>query len=311
MLAVLAMTRAHKRISQRRGLAAAEKELRRQESYVPPMTRARKRMSQWRGLAAAGQEFRQLEYATDDTLKLSGDDLTPEQHSCADELASHVASILDAATTTSPRMTIGLKHDEDALRKVQALMDKVGGLPASGDWGWTLQENDFAVLVSKPCRVGGAKSGLAVHQDYELRPAGQPHADPPQGRSLSFLMVLGKEVEEKSGATYVYLNSRDLTIDKACPVKPTQHGGQNKKRTGTPPRRDCHVLNPKCVEADLKRKLGEDKKVILEGTRYSLFRFESAQWHGACNNLSDCDRPLLGWSYSSSDFDKVIQIVTR
>jgi hypothetical protein len=47
---------------------------------------------QWRGLAAAGQEFRQLEYATDDTLKLSGDDLTPEQHSCADELASHVAS---------------------------------------------------------------------------------------------------------------------------------------------------------------------------------------------------------------------------
>ena len=120
-------------MSQRRGLAAAEKELRRQESYVPPMTRARKRMSQWRGLAAAGQEFRQLEYATDDTLKLSGDDLTPEQHSCADELASHVASILDAATTTSPRMTIGLKHDEDALRKVQALMDKVGGLPASGD----------------------------------------------------------------------------------------------------------------------------------------------------------------------------------
>ena len=122
MLAVLAMTRTHKRISQRRGLATVGKELRRQESYVPPMTRARKRMSQWRGLAAARQEFRQQEYETDDTLKLSGDDLTLDQHSCADELASHVASILDAATTKSPRMTIGLKHDKDALRKVQALM---------------------------------------------------------------------------------------------------------------------------------------------------------------------------------------------
>ena len=262
--------------------------------------------ARWQGLAPAGQRFKAQDDETLDTFKLSPHRLEPEQTACAERLLTHVDHYRSLFhQRIKPRMVFSLKKDERAHGMIVELMKKVGGLPATGKW--TLQKHDVVLIVSHPCSTTGKKSSLTVHQDYELRPRGQPRASPPKGRSLSFFMVLGDKVAAENGATYVYLNSRNLTLGAEYAVKQKQHGGQNRKRE-RPPRRDDDLINPKEKEKDLKRKLGADKKVIFEGKQLSLFRMESAQWHGALNNESNEPRPLLAWSYKNPELKRHLQV---
>ena len=260
----------------------------------------------WQGLAPAGQRFEAQDDETLDTFKLSRSRLEREQRACANRLVTHLDPYKSLFhQRIKPRMVFSLEKDKQAHRMIVELMKKVGGLSATGKW--TLQKQDVVLIVSHPCSITGKKSSLTVHQDYELRPRGQPRASPPKGRSLSFFMVLGDKVAADNGATYVYLNSRHLTLGEEYAVKQKQHGGQNKKRE-RPPRRDDNLINPKEKEKDLKRKLGADKKVIFEGKQLSLFRMESAQWHGALNNKSKEPRPLLAWSYKNPELKRYVQV---
>ena len=163
-----------------------------------------------------------------------------------------------------------------------------------------VSKSDPGVYASWPRGAKSAfKSGgpCPTHQDYS------PSRETDGERSYTFIMLL-QDTAASNGATYVYPGSR-LLQQRMEPIslpKPAHRPSKKRKRKAVQP----GDLNPHVLDQDLTKLCGAPQ--VLAGAKYTIFRFESALWHGALPNTSTRPRHVLIWSYATSKLARQFQL---
>lgn len=209
--------------------------------------------------------------------------MTAAQRRTARAIASRVQHLWHSPRVA--RQLLPLRDDEGLLRLLRQFSESVGG---------ALPGMDLCVGEADPCMVvalppgGHVRSGgpCPPHRDYE--PVGPYHKE----RSVSFYMLL-HDTAEHHGGTFVYPGSRDLHCAPRYEETPRSAGRPRKRRrTGETASAGLH---PKSLHRDLRALCGDP--VRFTGRELTVFRHESAEWHGALPNRSGERRAVLIWSY--------------
>ena len=219
--------------------------------------------------------------------------LAPEQRRLADVLARDAVAAASTPKKLQARHIVPLKS-EVMERQLKELTHALGGLD---DIDESLCFNrcgsDPGAFTSEPAfKINGSGGPCTTHRDFD------PKLFHPSSRCITFLMLC-RNVGPHDGATYVYPGSRNL--EKRVRVKPAESVD---KHRGRPPKikKRCNKqpgLNPRVLDQDLTNLCGDP--ISLAGKRLSIFRSESAEWHGAYRNTSDAARCVLIWSYASRE----------
>ena len=126
--------------------------------------------------------------------------------------------------------------------------------------------------------IGSSRSCRLVNN-----PEGQPRGGQPSGR------------EGRHHPLRVH-----LSIARICKCTP---------KPLAPPCAPRHTLqpthSPTHPRRDLRRRCGPP--IDLVGSKFTIFRHESAEWHGASSNNSSAPRHVLVWSFASSDLAGVFK----
>ena len=183
------------------------------------------------------------------------------------------------------------------------LTESVSGVPSAlglaSKMKFNVSQSDPGVYTSWPRGAKSAfKSGgpCPTHQDYT------PSRDTDGERSYNFIMLL-QDTVASNGATYVYPGSRLLQqrMEPTSQPKPAHRPSKKRKRIVQP-----GDLNPHVLDQDLTKLCGAPQ--VLAGAKYTIFRFESALWHGALPNTSTRPRHVLIWSYTTSKLGRLFQL---
>ena len=115
--------------------------------------------------------------------------------------------------------------------------------------------------------------------------------------------MLLQDTVASTGATYVYPDSR-LLQQRMEPIspKPAHRPSKKRKMKAVQP----GDLNPHVLDQDLTKLCGAPQ--VLAGAKYTIFRFESALWHGALPNTSTRPRYVLIWSYTTAKLGRQFQL---
>ena len=186
------------------------------------------------------------------------------------------------------RNVFSVRHDPVIMKMLRDLTTLIGGLPGSATrWAMQVCEADPSVISSQPRSARFMSGGpLPVHQDYE------PRLNYEKERSLNFYMLM-QDTTHNNGATFIFPGSRALTVAAPDTTMPKKRGRPakkiaKKKSAGAP-------LHSHAMFASLQKHCGEP--VVFAGKKYTIFRHESSDWHGAFPNNSGAERNLLAWSY--------------
>ena len=231
--------------------------------------------------------------STRDVRVLPAAALAPEQRRLADGLARDAVAAASTPKKLQARSIMPLKSAA-MEHQLKELTHALGGLE---DIDKTLCFNrcgtDPGAFTSEPAvKINGSGGPCTTHRDFE------PKLFNASSRCVTFLMLC-RDVGRRDGATYVYPGSRHL--EKRPRVEPAEPVA---KPRGRPPKikKTCNKqpgLNPRVLDQDLTKLCGEP--ITFAGKRLSIFRSESAEWHGAYRNTSDAARCVLIWSYASKE----------
>ena len=246
----------------------------------------------WQSLLPSGKLSGRPRDASRDVLKLDPDALTMGQRHLVQLIASRAT---DAATRARvARQMVSLHTDARLVAMLQRLTGSICGLPAEREYHFNNGETEPCAMVTFPLD-GHARSGgpCPPHQDYE------PHGKYGCTRSLSFYMLL-QDTHPALGPTYVYAGSRKLACRERAEPAPKSVGRPKKrKRSPARARQKQALLHPQTLRRDLTSRCGEP--ILLTGREHTIFRHESAEWHGALPNMSDERRAVLIWTYCTKD----------
>ena len=184
-------------------------------------------------------------------------------------------------------------HDASLIKMLRDFTELVDGVPPfSPPLVFHSCASDPGTFISHPQAWGGDfKSGgsLTLHQDYKPSPA---------TRCVSYYMLL-QDTPQQAGPTFVFPHSRELS-EWECVEREARATGRPRKRRGRVEARSDGQINPKNRNRSLKHLCGDP--LLLTGARLTVFRHESAEWHGALPNQSNDRRCVLIWSYCTPDF---------
>ena len=227
-----------------------------------------------------------------DMLTLAPDDMTSLQRRAARAIAERVRRehVAPRLSDRVARQMLPLRADDELLRLLERFTTSVcGALPYLC---FCVGDADPSVVVTLP-PDGHLRSGgpCPPHQDYT------PQGRYARERSLNFYMLL-QDTTERHGPTFVYPRSRHLVCRDRYEDPPRSAGRPRKRRRGEAAGEGRGELQPQSLHRDLRARCGEC--VRLTGEELTLFRHESAEWHGALPNASAHPRAVLIWSYCSA-----------
>jgi hypothetical protein len=233
-----------------------------------------------------------------DVLMLAGSELTAAERAIAEEVSKLALAKVDPhAKVGRVIYSLGEVSELDAkLQELTASTMGLDGIQGSQNLKYSKSETDPGVFVAKPIRAGAP---CPTHQDYN------PASYRADSKAMSFTMLL-QATTKSDGATYYFPGSRAVQKRERAPKAPKARGRPPKSASSKDVLHDDGFVAAQNLDRDLEKRFG---RVVLAGDRLSIFRTESANWHGAYHNRGGTLRCILIWTYSTHNLAGAFQVV--